>query len=209
MKSRWWSFALWALVAASSVAWGLRLFVPGQAAPAHTAVAMAAAAPRGDLSRLLGNDPPPTVVAVAAAPSRFRLLGVVAPRAGNAAGEGVALIAVDGNPPRAYRVGAAIEGDLVLQSVRARGADLGPRGGNANVALDIPPPAAAATGALPSAAPPQPAPPQAMTAQPVLPVRPFPPGFVPGQRPGAMPRTAAPVNDGAQVPRQPEIQQTE
>ncbi|MDP3083886.1 MAG: type II secretion system protein N, partial [Rubrivivax sp.] len=105
---------------------------------------------QGDWTRVLGADPVLAVAAVAApvADARFRLLGVVAPRSPRASGEGVALIAVDGKPPRAYRVGAVVDGEHVLQAVQARSASLGPRGGAAVVALQIPPPQAASTGSL-------------------------------------------------------------
>jgi general secretion pathway protein C len=108
---------------------------------------------RGDLTRLLGNDPPPPVVAAAAevpADARFQLIGVVTPRATAAAREGLALIAVDGKPAKAYRVGAVIDGSTILKSVAARGAMLGPRDGAPLVSLTLAPPAAATTGALPS-----------------------------------------------------------
>lgn len=147
---------LWAAVAASAVYWGLQLFVPGTPAPAHAAVAGMTTPPRGDLTRLLGADVAPAVAAAPTPSARFHLIGVVAPRSAAAAREGVALIAVDDKPARAYRVGSVIEGNTVLQAVRARGATLGPQGGPANLSLDIPPPAPAATGALPGvgAAPP-------------------------------------------------------
>jgi general secretion pathway protein C len=69
----------------------------------------------------------------------------------------VALIAVDGKPPRAFRIGSVVDGQNVLKTVNARGATLGPRDGAALVALNLPPPPAAATGTLPplpGAAPP-------------------------------------------------------
>ena len=53
--------------------------------------------------------------------SRYALIGVVASR-GN---DGAALIAVDGKPPKPFRVGAAVEEGLVLQAVEARRARLG------------------------------------------------------------------------------------
>lgn len=53
---------------------------------------------------------------------RYTLLGVVADRAQR----GAALIAIDGEPPRPYPVGAQIEGGLVLQSVDRKVARLGP-----------------------------------------------------------------------------------
>src|SRR5205085_10798602 len=85
--------------------------------------------------------PPPEVV------SRFRLTGVMAPKRPGA--EGVALIAIDGKLPRAFRVGAPIDGELVLQSVSLRTAAIGPSQGKPAVVLELPPFQAAATGALP------------------------------------------------------------
>lgn len=146
---------VWAAVAASGLFWALKLGARPQAAPAQTQLAGLEAPLRGDLTRLLGSDPAPVVAAAAPAPAadaRFSLLGVVSPRSGaGAAAGGVALIAVDGKPPRAYRVGAVVDGQHVLQAVSARGATLGPRGGAAAIALNIPPPPAAATGSLPAA----------------------------------------------------------
>ncbi len=152
MLTRWSAFIVWALVAAGAVYWGLRLFVQPQAAPAGTVVATAEGPLRGDLSRLLGADQAPTEPApVAVADPRFQLLGVLSARGARAAGEGVALIAVDDRPPRAYRVGMVVDGDTVLQAVHPRGASLGAQGGVVRVALELPPPAAAATGSLPGA----------------------------------------------------------
>lgn len=59
--------------------------------------------------------------AAVATGTQYSLLGVVASNAPN----GAALIAVNGQPPRPYRVGASLEGGLVLQSVTRRGARLG------------------------------------------------------------------------------------
>jgi general secretion pathway protein C len=159
------ALGVWMLVAACAAFWGLKLFVRPAAVPPQTSTVPTVQALRGDLTRLLGAEPEPqdnTPVPVAAA-ARFRLIGVVAPRSPQAAAEGLALIAVDGKPPKAYRVGAAVEGDLVLQRVRARGADLGARGSStAAVALDVAALPAAATGVpgggAPGAAPPRPLP---------------------------------------------------
>lgn len=149
LSARWWTLVVWALAAAGALFWGLQLFVKAPAAPAHTRLAHAGSMARGDLTRLLGADAAPETPAAAAEPgpdARFQLIGVVSPRSPQAAREGLALIAVDGKPPRAYRIGAVIEGQNVLQSVDARGATLGPRGGAALVALNLPPPAPPATG---------------------------------------------------------------
>ena len=135
------------------MAWGLKVFVQPLATPPQALVVDAAGAVRGDLTRLLGADAAPAQAAAPPAPAtdaRFRLVGVVSPRAAKAANEGLALIAVDGKPPRAYRIGAVVEGPNVLQAVSARGAMLGPRDGAAVIALKLPPPAPAATGVLPS-----------------------------------------------------------
>jgi general secretion pathway protein C len=192
MSARWMTVVVWALAAAAAVAWGLRVFVQPAPVPAGALVADATPVLQADLTRLLGADPPqaPTAAPEAAAPppsARFALLGVVAPRiaSGQARStrEGVALIAVDDRPARAFRVGARIDGDTVLQAVSARGAELGPRGGLVQVALQLPPLPAAATGTLPEAAPAAASPP--------------PPGPV-LQRPG-MNRT--PQNQPQPVPR--------
>lgn len=211
MSARWWAFGLWAAAAALVVFWALKFFVPTTTAPNHTVVAAAAAMPRGDLTRLFGADAPEPVdeeeeAAPAAESSRFQLLGVVAPKGGSTWGQGVALIVVDGKPAKAFRVGAVVDGDLVLREVRQRGADLGPRTGDARVALEVPPLAAAATGTLPAAGANLPPPPpgalngtvpafaaQALPGAPgvrpgvrmpprgVVPVQPVPPAAVPGQ----------------------------
>lgn len=152
MSVRWWTSGVWALAAGGALFWGFKVFVKPLPAPAHTQVAAAAAPVRGDLTRLLGNDPPPPAAAAepeVLADARFQLVGVVSPRQRQAAREGLALIAVDGKPARAYRVGAVVEGEHVLQSVAARGVTLGPRNGPAVVALNLAPPAPPATGTLP------------------------------------------------------------
>jgi general secretion pathway protein C len=82
--------------------------------------------------------------------SRFRLLGVAAPRRGGDLA-GLALIAVDGKPARSYAVGKPVDGELLLQSVHARGARLGAKGGAAQVTLELPALPPPATGSLPLA----------------------------------------------------------
>ncbi len=157
----------WALAAASAAFWGLRLFASTTPLPAHTRVAEPAAAARGDLTRLFGVDAPPPQAAAEAEPppnARFQLIGVLSPRAANAAGEGLALIAVDGKPPRAFRVGAVVDGPHILKTVNARGATIGPRDGAPAVALNLAPVPSAATGVLPSAGAPQLPPPQPVSS---------------------------------------------
>jgi general secretion pathway protein C len=154
MSARWFTFLVWAAVAASAVAWSLKLFVSPPAAAANAPVAGAGAAIAGDISRVLGAEkstaPAATPTEAAAAPTdaRFQLVGVVAPRGAGSGRNAVALIAVEGKTPRAYRTGALVDGEWVLQNVRARSVDLGPKGqgAKASVTLELPPLAAPATG---------------------------------------------------------------
>jgi general secretion pathway protein C len=133
------TFALWALAAASAVFWGLKLAGP-QGGPATAPLAMRSAPPPDPMAiaRLLGTSP---VATAAAAPvptlaSRFNLVGVVADKAQT----GAALIAVDGKPARPFRVGAAVDEGLVLQSVQGRKAVLAAsRNGPAVLTLELPP----------------------------------------------------------------------
>ncbi|MEH3087393.1 MAG: hypothetical protein PGN26_12860 [Xylophilus ampelinus] len=161
----------WALAAAASVYWGLRLSGPVGAAPAAAPPpAPVAAADAASLARLLGVQPGPAAAPVQASglASRMQLLGVIADRNRG----GTALIAVDGKPARPYRAGAAIEPGVVVQSIGHRSASLGAAGGPAAATLEMPPlptlatssPAGAATGmpGLPPAA----ALPQGLAMQP-------------------------------------------
>lgn len=148
---------VWAAVAGSAVFWGTRLLASPTAVPAHASIAVPSALAGADLSRLLGAEPAPPPIAPAAAPvapaeaARFQLLGVVAARQAERS-QGVALIAVDGKMPRAYRVGSVVDGAWVLQAVQSRAVQLGPRGGAAAVSLELPalpPPSTGVPGALP------------------------------------------------------------
>lgn len=131
------TFVLWLLAAASVAYWGLRLAGRPQDA-ALPAVAAAAAAPDVQaIARLLGAGAAP-VAAAAPQPSlasRFALIGVLA---GQQSGGGAALIAVDGKPPKPYRVGAQVEDGLVLLALGLREARLGPPGGPATLTLELP-----------------------------------------------------------------------
>ncbi|MCW8181897.1 prepilin-type N-terminal cleavage/methylation domain-containing protein [Verminephrobacter eiseniae] len=92
------------------------------------------------LARLLGALPssaPGAAAPVAAPPGRFALIGVLS---GRRSGGGAALIAVDGKPARPFRIGAAVDQGLLLQTLAPRQARLGPHmGGPATVILDMPP----------------------------------------------------------------------
>jgi general secretion pathway protein C len=185
--------------------------VPKQAVAVSTA-----AGARGDLDRLLGQNVPAAAEAapVSADAGRFQLVGVVAPRGDAGDTQGLAVIAVDGKPARTYRVGAAVDERWVLQSVRTRGAALGPRGGNTQVQLELPPPPVASTGTLPAAgsetpaAAPQPGRPPVAGAAP----RNLPPGqMAPGMARQQIPPQEVPVQEAPvqEAPVQQEVEPAE
>ena len=126
----------WALAAASTAYWGLRLLARP---PVFTTTPVTVSVPVPPdpiiVARLLGATAAQAVPQASLA-SRFTLLGVVAGAPGGAA----ALIVVDGSPAKPFRVGGMIEEGLVLQSASARQATLGQsRDSPALVTLDMPP----------------------------------------------------------------------
>lgn len=170
------SFVVWALVGSGAVYWGLKVFARPQPAPPQARVAAAESAPPAlagtDLTRLLGADPVVAATPVPQAPAaaaRFQLLGVIARRGDTSARQAVALIAVDGKPPRAYRVGSAVAGDTVLRAVHARGADLGAAQGPVQISLQLPAAATSGMAAPPAPGFPAPARPAAAPAAPPAP----------------------------------------
>lgn len=149
------AFSVWLLLGGSVAYWGLNLLARPLPMPESALPAGESRSAQIDLRRLLGETPPEAAPeAEAPVSTRLRLLGVVAPRNGRAAeaGEGVALIDVDG-VARTVRVGAVVDGELRLLRVDARSASLGLAGRAPSQVLQISAPAAAATGSLPPAAP--------------------------------------------------------
>ncbi len=147
------TLAVWALLGWTLLFLLLRLLPAPLQQPAQ-AVAPGAPAP-ASLSRLFGSAPLALDAGLPPPPAstRFQLLGVVAPRGPAQRGEaGVALLAIDGGPPRSYRVGDWVDGELRLLSVESHGVGLG-QGQQVQMQLSLPPLAAAATGTLPGAAP--------------------------------------------------------
>lgn len=179
MASRLLTLTLWALVLASVVFWGLKVFAPRTGVPATAQTPARTLAMGGELRRLLGTSQ----VAdegdedeLADASDRFHLLGVVAPRGAGQSPQGVALIAVGDQPPKAWRTGAALDENTVLLAVGPRSVQLGPRGGPPTTELTLPDPSAAATGAAPRA-----------TAGPLnRPAPMLPQGVQPPQQPGGV-----------------------
>ncbi len=144
---------VWVAVGASTLFWGSKLVRSAAAPPALAAAATPATTLRGDLTRLLGVDPPANMAEAAPAVadrSRFQLIGVIASPSANSGSQGVALIVIDGQPARAYRVGAMLDSYRVLQAVQMRGASIASRDGGASILLELPALPSAATGRVPA-----------------------------------------------------------
>jgi hypothetical protein len=148
MSSRWTGFFIWALVAASTAFWGIKIFAATRPVPPGAQAPQAVAA-NGPMERLFGAV---LVQSAGAAPShpeseRFQLVGVIASPNGTAQ-DGFALVSIDSQPARSFHVGATLDGNTALLSVSKRGAEFGPSGGPTAFALQLPEPAAAETGTL-------------------------------------------------------------
>lgn len=193
MMARLSAFVIWALVAAALVFWGMRLVVRADPVPLNAAVVGESTSARGDLSRLFGAEPVAQVAVAPAASTRFRLLGVMAAKpAAQGMTPGVALISIDGKPPRAFTAGARIEDQLVLQNVSLRSASIGVDQGPASFVLELPALPPPATGTLPRAtmdqSGPAPVPPPALGPPIAVPGVPVPP---PGAQQAPQPPTTA------------------
>lgn len=90
-------------------------------APPPVTTVTPAAVDTSAIAQLLGAVQAQEAAAAPEAASRFSLLGVIA----DTDQQGAALIAVDGKPPRPFRVGAKVVDGFVLQSVGTRAAMLG------------------------------------------------------------------------------------
>jgi general secretion pathway protein C len=140
LTSRWAprlvTFVVWALALASAAYWGLKS--TADAAGPQTAVSTQMLAPidTAAVARVLGAVPQDMASETMVNPStRFVLSGVVA----GGGHRGAALISVDGLPPKPFRVGSVVDGNLLLQSVAPRRAELATRlDGPAAFALELP-----------------------------------------------------------------------
>lgn len=142
---------------ASATAYGLRLWPGSAASPAPLATAGGPELPTAPeaYQRLMGAAP--AAADTLPTDTRYNLVGVAAPRGDAQQREqGVALLSVDGGPPRAVRVGQWVDGQNQLIAVSSRGAELG-RDGVARVRLTLQGAPEPATGSLP--------PPASLTAQ--------------------------------------------
>jgi general secretion pathway protein C len=144
------TLVIWAAAAAVVAYWVLQFAgVSGPASQAPTVARSMSAEPAlADVQKALGAATGTAVVAIADASARFALSGVVAVNSG----QGAALIAVDGQAPKAFKVGQTVADGLVLQSLGPRQARLAASlNGPALFALDMPALAAPATDASNSA----------------------------------------------------------
>jgi len=129
------SLLVWGSVMFSAVTWGLRWSATG-VAPSDATVAMQVL-PEMDLAaaaRSLGAVPVQTAANPNAA-NRFQLQGVMA----GGPNAGAALISVDGQAAKPYRVGAVLAEGWVLQSAQGRRISLGASmDGPPMLALELP-----------------------------------------------------------------------
>lgn len=188
MLSRLLAFVLWALAAGGLVFWALRLSAEPLPVPPQAMPVVGQVGSPGAVVRMLGGGRVPAEQVAAAPPpesTRFRLIGVMAPREGST-GPGVALLSIDGKPPRAYALGSAVEGDLTLQALGQRSATFGRGTAGAAFTLELPPLPPPQTGVPPQL------PPDQGVSMPAPPPPPPPPSVMPA--PEGAPNTAnAPV----------------
>ena len=133
----WVAGLLWLAAGLSAGYWVLLAAGRSPLTPLSVAAAPALQVDTPSVARVLGALPEvvqaPVVPVVTGV--QYSLSGVVTANAP----DGAALIAVNGQPPRPYRVGASLEGGLVLQSVTRQGARLGASvGGPATIELRLP-----------------------------------------------------------------------
>lgn len=133
------TLAIWAAAGASAVYWVLRVTAPATGASAPVVATPPTAPDTQAVARALGAQTGGSVAGSAVqvpASTRLALVGVLA---GLNSGGGAALIAADGQPPQAFRVGAVVHEGLVLQNVHARTARLGKSvDGPAVITLEMP-----------------------------------------------------------------------
>ena len=132
------TFILAALAAASVVYWGLRWSEPISTPRTNGDGFSQRPLDTGRIAQLLGASATPANAPAVIAASQYKLLGVIAGAKGR--GFGSALIAIDSEPAKPYKVGDRLSDDLLLQSVTARGATLAPGMQEpASVELELPP----------------------------------------------------------------------
>ncbi len=186
MAARITAWVVWALLAVSAVAWGMKLFVQPVSVPAQAQLVGVEEQTRGDALRLFAQMPAAAGSAPAVGPSagRFKLVGVASASAEDPDFGGVALLSIDGKPARAFELGAVIEGEWVVQIIEPKQVRLGRAGELPSITLDLPtlPPPATGTLSMALAA-------REAAARQLSAVRPGASGVMPGLAPvmGAVP----------------------
>ena len=131
---------LWAGAAALAVFWGLKLSAPRQVvAVPQAGNSQAVQADSAAMGRVFGVQDG-VAAAPTIAPTRWRLMGVMA---GKNSGGGAAIIALDDKPAKVYRVGSPVADGLVLQALQSdapRVVTLGASvDGPASITIELPP----------------------------------------------------------------------
>ncbi len=134
------TFFLAAAAAASLAFWSLQWPMAARTDRVATVELAAPTIDSAKLAQLLGFSATATSGGAlgpsANAASRYKLLGVIA----QGSQRGSALIAVDGEPAKPYRVGESVTEGMLLQSVKGRRVTLAPEmNGNQGVILEMPP----------------------------------------------------------------------
>ena len=138
MLTRALTVLVWILVLTSALAWLLAMTQANTSAPqlAPTTPQKVATVPAlAPIQRLLGAS---TSAVPPSFDAQLQLTGVIASPHNQTAG--AALIAINGKPSQAYKMGAPINGNLVLQSVNTRSALVGPANGSTSMKLELPRP---------------------------------------------------------------------
>lgn len=126
--------AIWSLAAASMAYWALQWPKPEPKAVVSVSVASSRMADlNAPMARALGQAISSDAIPALQTSSNHKLMGVIA----SASGQGSALIATDGQPPKAYRVGQTVQDGWTLVSLTARQARL--KSSSAEVLLELPP----------------------------------------------------------------------
>ena len=128
------SVCLWAAAAASIAFWFLQMpkTQVNSATTVPVSVSHAPQTPSGHTARALGQPSDQPVSTAAPTSGQYKLMGVIA----SASGLGSALIATDGQPPKAYRVGQVVQDGLTLVSLTARQAVL--KSSSTQLQLELP-----------------------------------------------------------------------
>lgn len=150
---------VWLGAGASVAHWGLRAWGQGPTTPVPVASVTAMAVDTQAVARALGAQAMVVQPTAMDAPvqadvaSRYAVLGVVAPAGTGSSGSGVALIAVEGQRPMPYRVGAVLDERWVVRSVGRSTVELAALGtpaasaasASAGLTLAVPQPTVAAS----------------------------------------------------------------